>query len=215
MIRYLINRGRFMEIAGREYRVKELTLGQLAELEDLAYESMPSGFLALYLNPEDPEFQTHIKELRRRIRKWDVRLYPLTDLGMAHAARMAIGVPTVIEAQEILGKATLEEREHFFRLAYGYDDVKYLNELIYGEDEKSISHTPIDAVTQMVDWLCRNYGWQIDYVLSLTVNQISLCARSGKKQPLSRSQKSMSSLQQEWERRCSQYYGEDEDEFED
>lgn len=212
MIRHLINRGRSIHLNGVDYRVYELTLGQLAEMEDLAYEAMPSGFLALYLDPMSEDYLANLKALRKRIRRWDPRYFPMTDVGMAHSVRLAMRLPGLIEAQQILETCSPMEKDHITRLAYGHDDVNFLTDLIYEDDEDEESDTPRnppDALTQMIDWICRTYGWTIDYVLSLTVSQVGLCARGGKLNPESRMQKSISSLQDEWDRRCSRYYGED------
>lgn len=212
MIRHLINRGRSVNLNGVDYRVYELTLGQLAEIEDIAYEAMPSGFLALYLDPMSEDYLENLKELRKRIRRWNPRYFPMTDVGMAHSVRLSMRLGNLIEAETLLLNCSTMEKDHITRLAYGHDDVNFLTDLIYQDEDEQESdgpRNPPDALTQMIDWVCRTYGWTIDYVLSLTVSQIGLCARGGKLNPESRFQKSTSALQEEWDRRCSRYHGED------
>lgn len=210
MIRHLINRGRPITLGGETYRAYQLTFRDFAELDDIAHEVMPSGFIAIYEQPKSEGYRSRLVALRKRIRQWDPSYFTATDLGLSHVLRLSLRLSSEVSGKMVLDLASKQEIDHLVRLAYGHDDVRYLARLLHGEEpDERLDESQVDTTTQIIDWACRTYGWTIDYVLSLTPNQLAICARSGKKRTDRGRQKPLSILQDEWDRKCRDYYGED------
>jgi len=211
MLSDMINAGSFVKIGGDLRVARELSLRDLAELEAWARSCCPSGFDALYYDPEAPDRMDRLRELRARIRLADHLEYLAHPFGLAKLAARSLRLPEGTDAVILLGAATEPQIKHLVKVAYGTDPVALLEDLMWPEDAEPPGRpTDRDQWTRIIDHVCREYGWTIPEVLDLTPTQVGYLLRKGKS---ARAEKTASSgpddIRAHFNKHYRRIYGED------